>query len=78
VDDPQALLICNGYKDQRYIETAILARRLGRQPVVVIEQADEVGRIIAASRALGAAPLIGRHPRQAGHPQHRPLGELGG
>ncbi|TVS04374.1 MAG: biosynthetic arginine decarboxylase [Cyanobium sp. PLM2.Bin73] len=59
VDDPQALLICNGYKDQRYIETAILARRLGRQPVVVIEQSDEVERIIAASHALGAAPLIG-------------------
>jgi len=59
VNDPQALLICNGYKDQRYIETAILARRLGRQPVVVIEQADEVERIISASRDLGAAPLIG-------------------
>ena len=56
VDDPDALLICNGYKDQRYIETAILARRLGRQPVVVIEQADEVERIIRASRELGAAP----------------------
>lgn len=59
IDDPEALLICNGYKDQRYIETAILARRLGRQPVVVIEQADEVERIIAASQALGAAPFIG-------------------
>jgi arginine decarboxylase len=59
VDDPEALLICNGYKDQRYIETAILARRLGRQPVVVIEQPDEVERIITASRELGAAPLIG-------------------
>jgi arginine decarboxylase len=59
IDDPEALLICNGYKDQRYIETAILARRLGRQPVVVIEQADEVERIISASRELGAAPLIG-------------------
>ncbi len=59
LDDPDALLICNGYKDQRYIETAILARRLGRQPVVVIEQADEVERIIRASRELGAAPLIG-------------------
>ncbi len=59
VDDPEALLICNGYKDQRYIETAILARRLGRQPVVVIEQADEVERIIHASRELGAAPFIG-------------------
>ena len=59
LEDPEALLICNGYKDRRYIETAILARRLGRQPVVVIEQADEVERIIAASQELGAAPLIG-------------------
>ncbi|MCP9916374.1 biosynthetic arginine decarboxylase [Cyanobium sp. ATX 6F1] len=59
LDDPEALLICNGYKDRRYIETAILARRLGRQPVVVIEQADEVERIIEASAALGAAPFIG-------------------
>jgi arginine decarboxylase len=59
LDDPEALLICNGYKDRRYIETAILARRLGRRPVVVIEQADEVERIIAASRDLGAAPYIG-------------------
>ncbi|MFM7641708.1 MAG: biosynthetic arginine decarboxylase [Cyanobium sp.] len=59
LDDPEALLICNGYKDRRYIETAILARRLGRQPLVVIEQADEVERIITASQDLGAAPLIG-------------------
>ncbi len=59
INDPQALLICNGYKDQRYIETAILARQLGRQPIVVIEQVDEVERIITASSELGAAPLIG-------------------
>ncbi|MFN9619921.1 MAG: biosynthetic arginine decarboxylase [Synechococcaceae cyanobacterium] len=59
LDDPEALLICNGYKDRRYIETAILARRLGRRPVVVVEQADEVERILEASRALGAAPYIG-------------------
>ena len=63
VNDPEALLICNGYKDQRYIETAILARRLGRKPVVVIEQADEVQRIIDASQELGAAPLIGIRAR---------------
>ncbi|WP_320666649.1 biosynthetic arginine decarboxylase [Prochlorococcus sp. MIT 1307] len=59
LSDPEALLICNGYKDKRYIETTILARQLGRQPIVVIEQADEVERIIAASQKLGAAPLIG-------------------
>ena len=63
MDDPEALLICNGYKDQRYIETAILARRLGRKPVVVIEQPDEVQRIIDASQELGAAPLIGIRAR---------------
>ncbi len=59
VEDSKALLICNGYKDQSYIETTILARQLGRQPIVVIEQADEVERIITASNELGAAPLIG-------------------
>lgn len=59
VDDPKAFLICNGYKDKRYIETAILARQLGKQPIVVIEQADEVERIITASKTLGASPLIG-------------------
>tara|TARA_B100000700_G_C15060000_1_gene865140 strand:+ start:4656 stop:6593 length:1938 start_codon:yes stop_codon:yes gene_type:complete len=59
IDDPNALLICNGYKDERYIETAILARQLGRKPIVVIEQFKEVERIISASKKLGAAPLIG-------------------
>jgi len=63
LDDPAALLICNGTKDRRYIETAILARRLGRRPVVVLEQADEAARIIEASRDLGAAPLIGIRAR---------------
>ncbi|MFZ9229964.1 MAG: biosynthetic arginine decarboxylase [Prochlorococcaceae cyanobacterium] len=63
LDDPDALLICNGTKDRRYIETAILARRLGRQPVVVLEQADEAARVIEASRDLGAAPLIGIRAR---------------
>ena len=59
IKDQQALLICNGYKDRRYIETAILARRLGHQPIVVIEQADEIQRIIQASQELGASPYIG-------------------
>ena len=61
--NPHALLICNGYKDHRYIETAILARKLGHQPVVVIEQADEVPRIIKASKKLGASPFLGLRAR---------------
>ena len=59
VKNPKSLLICNGYKDQKYIETAILARKIGLQPIIVIEQVDEIDRIISASKKLGAAPLIG-------------------
>ena len=59
LDDPDALLVCNGYKDTRYLETAILARRLGRRPLVVIEQPNEVEGLVACSRRLGMAPLMG-------------------
>ena len=59
LEDPKALLICNGYKDQRYIETAILARKLQRQPIVVIEQVSDIDLIIKSSNLLGSSPLIG-------------------
>ncbi len=47
LDTPGALLICNGYKDRDYIETAILGRRLGKTPILVIEQLEEVDLAIA-------------------------------
>src|SRR5690606_37389778 len=39
LEDPEALIICNGYKDQGYIDMAMLARKLGRNCIVVIEKA---------------------------------------
>ncbi|MEO0408566.1 MAG: biosynthetic arginine decarboxylase [Cyanobacteria bacterium P01_A01_bin.135] len=59
LDTPGALLICNGYKDREYIETAILARRLGYQTIIVLEQLDEVDTVIEASRKLQIAPVLG-------------------
>ncbi|MNK68777.1 Biosynthetic arginine decarboxylase [compost metagenome] len=56
---PGALVICNGYKDREYIETALLAQRLGQTPIVVIEQLSELDTIITASRKLGIKPLVG-------------------
>ncbi len=56
---PGALLICNGYKDRQYIETAILAQRLGQTSVIVLEQIEEVQLAIAASKALGIKPILG-------------------
>ena len=59
LDTPGALVICNGYKDREYIETAILAQRLGQTPIIVIEQAEEVQLVIDASRKLGIEPILG-------------------
>jgi arginine decarboxylase len=59
LDTPGALLICNGYKDREYIETAMLAQRLGQTPVIVLEQIEEVDLAIAASRQLGIKPILG-------------------
>jgi arginine decarboxylase len=56
---PGALLICNGYKDRAYIETAMLARRLGQTAIVVLEQVEEVQIAIEAARSLGIDPVLG-------------------
>lgn len=55
----EALIICNGYKDREYIETAMLAQRLGKTPIVVIEQLEEVDLLIAASQKLEIKPVVG-------------------
>jgi len=59
LENQNSLLICNGYKDKKYIEIATLARKLGKNPIIVIEQRDEVKRIIQAVQDLNATPLIG-------------------
>ena len=59
LENQNSLLICNGYKDKNYIETAILARKIGKQPIIVIEQREEVRRIIAAVKNLKATPILG-------------------
>jgi len=59
LQSPGALLICNGYKDREYLEKAILARRLGKNAIIVLEQAEEVTEAIAISRRLGIKPVLG-------------------
>ncbi len=59
LDTPGALLVCNGYKDQEYIETAMLATKLGQTPIIVLEQVEEVDLVIEANRQLGIKPILG-------------------
>ena len=57
--NPNALLICNGFKDQEYIETALLATRLGRKAIIVIDRFEELGLLIREAKKLDIRPEIG-------------------
>ncbi|MGF1530558.1 MAG: biosynthetic arginine decarboxylase [Puniceicoccaceae bacterium] len=55
----QDLLICNGYKDARFIELGLIARQLGIDCVFVIETMVELPVILETSARLGIEPSIG-------------------
>jgi arginine decarboxylase len=63
LDTPDALLICNGYKDRAYVETALLAQRLGRNPIVVIDRFREIDLVIKAASELDIRPHLGIRAR---------------
>ena len=57
--NPGDLLICNGYKDERFIELGLYARRIGIDCVFVIETPIEVDLIIETAKRLGIRPKVG-------------------
>ncbi|MCR9094108.1 MAG: biosynthetic arginine decarboxylase [bacterium] len=63
LDTQDALLVCNGYKDRAYVETALLAQRLGRNPVIVVDRYNEIDLIVKAAASLGIRPQIGLRAR---------------
>ncbi len=52
-------IVCNGFKDARFIEMAMLARKIGRQIFVVVEKFSELDLIIRFATEIGVRPLIG-------------------
>ncbi|WP_424931593.1 biosynthetic arginine decarboxylase [Amaricoccus macauensis] len=54
-----ALIVCNGVKDDEFIRLAILSRKLGFNTVIVLESPKEVDTVIAAAKDLGLDPLLG-------------------
>lgn len=57
--DPEALTICNGYKDEEYLRLALLGRKLGRKIVVVVEKLSELPHLLRLSEEMNVQPLIG-------------------
>ncbi len=59
LDDPEALIVCNGYKDREYVEAAAMAQELGRNIVVVVEKATELDLVLEVARTRGVRLQIG-------------------
>lgn len=59
MDNPQALIICNGFKDKSYIEMALLSQKAGRNIFLVVERQKELDLILEMSEQLKLRPQIG-------------------
>ena len=59
LDNPEALLVCNGYKDEAFIRLALMSQKLGKKVFIVVEKLDELTLIEKAAGELGVQPNIG-------------------
>ena len=57
--DSDSLIICNGHKDQNYIEQALLAQKMGKRVFLVIEKLPEIEIIGRTAEKLGVRPNLG-------------------
>src|SRR3954471_11116591 len=65
LEDEEALVICNGYKDEEYIETALEGSRLGRTIILVVEKESELPLIAKVAKRTGVRPRIGMRAKLA-------------
>jgi arginine decarboxylase len=61
--DPDALIVCNGYKDDEYIRMALLESKLGPTVVIVVEKPSELDHVHRIGLELGVKPSIGIRAR---------------
>ncbi|MEG1617719.1 MAG: biosynthetic arginine decarboxylase [Bacteroidales bacterium] len=57
--DSDSLIVCNGYKDENYIELALLAQKMGRSIFLVVEKMNELKTIARIAKRLNIRPNIG-------------------
>lgn len=57
--DSDSLIICNGHKDQNFIELALLAQKMGKRVFLVVEKLPELLSIAQTAEKLGVRPNLG-------------------
>jgi len=59
IADNETPIICNGFKDDEYIEMVMLAKKIGRRIIPVVEKYTELDLILKHSQRVGVRPVIG-------------------
>ncbi|MGH9655573.1 MAG: biosynthetic arginine decarboxylase, partial [Bryobacteraceae bacterium] len=59
IADNETPIICNGFKDDEYIEMVMLAKKIGRQIIPVVEKFTELELIVRHAEQVGVKPVIG-------------------
>ncbi len=63
--DPEAFLMCNGYKDDEYIDLALMGQQMGLNIHLILEMPNELPAILARAEKLGIEPNLGIRVRLA-------------
>ncbi|NQT92169.1 MAG: biosynthetic arginine decarboxylase, partial [Lentisphaerae bacterium] len=63
IEDPETCIVCNGYKDEEFIDLALLSLKIGIQTCIVVEMPAEAQHVLDRARHLGIRPLLGVRAR---------------
>ena len=61
--DNESLIVCNGYKDDIFIRTALIGRKLSKKVILIAEKLSEVRSIVRIAKEMSVEPLIGLRVR---------------
>ncbi len=61
--DNESLIVCNGYKDENFIRTAMIGRKLGKKVILVAEKLSEVRTIVRVAKEMNVEPMLGLRVR---------------
>jgi arginine decarboxylase len=59
MNDPEAYVVCNGYKDEEFLDLALQALKMGIQTIIVLEMANEISLVLERAKRMGVKPRIG-------------------
>jgi len=57
--NPDGLVVCNGYKDASFIETAMLAQKMGLYTIIVVDRFEELETVLSVSKRFDLRPHLG-------------------